>query len=93
MSNPEYRRDISRVAITVDHTFHTVDVEYNDIDDWNNMITCVLGLGVVYNRCVNQGYPEQKVYEGMITNLMTAIANFRSTPPGKNGGNGNKPVL
>ena len=99
MNNPEYKRDISKISVTVDHNYHTIDVEYNDLDDWNNMITCVLGLGLLYNRCLNAGYDEAKVYEGMMASLGNAMKNFRTPPPGKkNGGsrgngNGFNPIL
>lgn len=86
MANHEYPREISKVTITVDRINHTIDVEHNDLDQWNNMMTCVLGLGILYNRCINQGYEEEKVYTAMTSSLLGAIANFKSN------GNGHKKI-
>jgi hypothetical protein len=74
---PDQERSI--VSITVDHTKETIDVECNDLDQWDSLMTCVLGLGLLYNRCLNQGYPEKKLHDAMMTSLFGAIEVFKST--------------
>jgi maltoporin len=76
MPSPELKQN--SITISVDRTSNTIDVTYNDLDPWNNLMTCVLGLGALYNRCVEAGYSEKQVHDAMMTNLIGAIANFKS---------------
>jgi hypothetical protein len=65
------------ITISVDKARNTVDVTYNDGDRMKNLMTCVLGLGVLYHRCVEAGIPEDEVNQAMMSNLLGAIATFK----------------
>lgn len=75
---PKVELERNAITIAVDNNNNTVNVTYNDGDRMKNLRTCVLGLGVLYNRCVEAGIPEEEINQAMMSGFLGAVVDFKS---------------